>query len=237
MAACDPWPTAVRCRQPARVELLWVGGSRAMQVRTDGERRRDLELVLIDPGTCRRPGRADPCPRARPRSSGRGRRCCRTEAAHPRDWGANDKWRNGKPRYIDRQAGPRPPHRHRQRLLARRRARHPARHVPLPHQDPGLVRHRLQLPRRPVRPGLDRPLRRAAPAVRGAHTLGFNIHLGRHRGDRQPRRAQALAGRRRRWPSWPLEARRATTGRRGARCRCGPRAATSTPRASGCSCR
>ena len=52
----------------------------------------------------------------------------------------------------------------------------PARDVPLPHQDAGLVRHRLQLPRRPVRPGLGGPVRRPDRLVRGAHTLGFNAH-------------------------------------------------------------
>ena len=68
----------------------------------------------------------------------------------------------------------RAPHRQRQRLLARRGAGHPAQHLRLPHPVPRLERHRLQLPRRPVRPDLGGPLRRRRPPVVGAHTLGYN---------------------------------------------------------------
>jgi uncharacterized protein with LGFP repeats len=78
-------------------ELLWVGDSRAIQVRATGVPR-DLDLVLIDPG--RLPGDRSGVPaaassplRARPTSAPAPRLHTRKQ------WGANNKWRNGKPTY------------------------------------------------------------------------------------------------------------------------------------------
>ena len=77
------------------------------------------------------------------------------------------------------------------------------RDVPLPHASPRLVRHRLQLPRRPVRADLDRSRGRGAPSgARRAHAR-LQLHLGRSRGDRQlrarpPFRRRARRGGRRR---------------------------------------
>jgi hypothetical protein len=55
----------------------------------------------------------------------------------------------------------------------------PARHLRLPRAVPGLERHRLQLPRRPVRPGLGGPLRRGRPAGRGRAHAGLQRRLVR----------------------------------------------------------
>ncbi len=92
----------------------------------------------------------------------------------------------------------RPPHRQRQRLQPRRGARHHARHLRLPHPGAGLERHRLQLPRRPVRPHLGGPVRRGGPRRgRRAHPE-LQRALLRHVGDRQlrPRPAQRGDGER-----------------------------------------
>ena len=101
------------------------------------------------------------------------------------------------------QAGARAPHGERQRLPARRRARADPGDVPLPHALPGLVRHRLQLPRRPVRPDLDRPRRRLGPARARRPHAGLQRDVGRRRRDRElrarpPRRRGPRRGRRRR---------------------------------------
>ncbi len=81
----------------------------------------------------------------------------------------------------------RAPHGQRQRLHPRRGARHPAEHLRVPHAVTRLERHRLQLPRRQVRPHLGGPVRRRRPARgRGAHAQ-LQRELLRHVGDRQLR--------------------------------------------------
>ena len=82
---------------------LWVGPSDGVQVGVRGPAR-DLELVLIDPGT----GPADhteepvggllPLPLPRP-STGRPDRAPRPTIRTRQDWGADGSWRNGGPRY------------------------------------------------------------------------------------------------------------------------------------------
>jgi len=82
-------------------ELLWVGDSRAIQVRTSANAARDLELVLIDPGhlpsdratTAPVSSRTSAKQRSRPTSAPAPKLRTRTQ------WGANDNWRNGEPRY------------------------------------------------------------------------------------------------------------------------------------------
>ena len=109
----------------------------------------------------------------------------------------------------------RPPHGERQRLHARRGAGHPAQHLRVPHAVPRLVRHRLQLPRRPVRPDLGGPVRRRRPpGRRRAHPRTTTTTRSRCRrsatssiaqplerdapGVRRAVRLEALAARRRR---------------------------------------
>ena len=120
---------------------------------------RALDLVLIDPGVLPSDTVATG-PAAAQAGPGDGDERATARAAHPQGVGREPELAQrepGLPRQA--QADPRPPHRHRERLLAGGRAGHPARHVPLPHQDTRLVRHRLQLPGRPLRTGLGRPLR------------------------------------------------------------------------------
>ncbi len=81
----------------------------------------------------------------------------------------------------------RAPHGERQRLPAERRPRDPARHLRLPHPLQGLERHRLQLPRRPVRPDLGGPRGRRRPPGRGCAHPRLQRLLVRDVGDRQLR--------------------------------------------------
>ena len=66
----------------------------------------------------------------------------------------------------------RAPHGDRELLLLRSGARHHPVDLPVSRAQPGLLRHRLQLPHRPVRPDLGGRLRRCAPGGdRGAHEV------------------------------------------------------------------
>ena len=90
-----------------------------------------------------------------------------------------------------------------------------ARHLRLPHAVPWLARHRLQLPRRPVRPDLGRPLRRRRPRGRRSPHPGLQRGLLRAVGDRQLRHRVA-ADRRRSVPTpgcSPGSSRSTTSGR------------------------
>ena len=82
-----------------------------------------------------------------------------------------------------RQDGLRPPHRQRQRLHARRRPRAHARRLRLPHQEPGLERHRLQLPRRPLRDHLRGTVRRHGPRRHRRAGVRLQHRQHRHLGD------------------------------------------------------
>ena len=84
-------------------ELLWVDSSRAVQVRTDGPAPADLDLVLIDPGHLPADARvaADPVRQLGKRAT-RPRHAPQPKLLTRRDWDANNKWRNGKPHYIDK---------------------------------------------------------------------------------------------------------------------------------------
>ena len=88
----------------------------------------------------------------------------------------------------------RPPHGQRQRLHARRGARHPAEHLRVPHAVPRLERHRLQLPRRQVRPHLGGPVRRRRPPRRRRAHAQLQRLLVRDVGDRQLRDRPAARG-------------------------------------------
>ena len=92
----------------------------------------------------------------------------------------------------------RAPHRQRQRLHQGRGALDPARHLRLPHPVPRLERHRLQLPRRPVRPDLGGPVRRCRPPRRRRAHPELQRERVRDVGDRQlrhhPARRRDAAG-------------------------------------------
>ena len=89
----------------------------------------------------------------------------------------------------------RAPHGQRQRLLRGRRAGDHPEHLRVPHQVAGLERHRLQLPRRPLRPRLGGPVRRRRPAGRRRAHARLQRLLLRHVGDRQLRARAAAATR------------------------------------------
>ena len=81
-------------------ELLWVDDSKGIQVRAEGGVPGDLDLVLIDPGHLpgdrRSPAGQQASPTARSKAP--------TSAPMPklrtrRQWGANNSWRNGSPRF------------------------------------------------------------------------------------------------------------------------------------------
>ncbi len=83
-------------------DLLWTGPQAGIDVRVRGSGFADLELVLIDPG--RAPDDMNPSPQQmQPRPAAEEPE----SAPQPRlftraDWGANPKWRNGKPVYMKR---------------------------------------------------------------------------------------------------------------------------------------
>ena len=68
---------------------------------------------------------------------------------------------------------------------------HPAQHLRLPREVPRLERHRLQLPRRPVRPDLGGPLRRHRQGRRRRAHPGLQRLRVRDVGDRQLRRRRS----------------------------------------------
>ena len=80
------------------------------------------------------------------------------------------------------------PHGQRQRLLAVTDRRDPRGHLPVPHRLPRLVRHRLQLLRRPVRSHLAGPQRRPR---RADHRRALEGLQHRQRGRRVPRAVPA----------------------------------------------
>ena len=88
----------------------------------------------------------------------------------------------------------RAPHGQRQQLHRRRGAGDPARHLRLPHAEPGLARHRLQLLDRPLRPDLGGPLRRHHPAGRRRAHPELQRERLRRLGDRQLRNRPAERG-------------------------------------------
>jgi hypothetical protein len=84
-------------------DLLWTGPSAGIDVRVTGERHRDLDLVLIDPGELA----TDEPGAALTTSALRSFRTTADSAPTPElrtrdDWGADPRWRNGRPRYNDR---------------------------------------------------------------------------------------------------------------------------------------
>ena len=85
----------------------------------------------------------------------------------------------------------RPPHGQRQRLHRGPGARAPAQHLRLPREVEGLERHRLQLPRRPLRSHLGGSLRRHRQARRRRPHAQLQRLLLRDVGDRQLRHRPA----------------------------------------------
>ena len=111
-------------------------------------------------------------------------------------WGASERIRRGRPDYADTRAvRRRPPHRGLELLHARPvrldRPRHPA----LPRARERLGRHRLQLPRRQVRPDLRGPVRRSRPQRRRGARPGVQPGLDGRGADRELRRHLGDTGR------------------------------------------
>ena len=106
----------------------------------------------------------------------------------------------------------RAPHGERQQLLRGRRARADPEHLRVPHPVEGLERHRLQLPGRPLRPGLGGPVRRSRPPGRRRPHARLQRVLLRDVGHRQlrdhPAVGRGAAGLRRRLRLEAVAARR-----------------------------
>ena len=147
-----------------------------------------VRLVAIDPTEDgrhrrarhrRRPAARRHRGRRQPRRAGlRGRR--RPDHRHPLGVGRRRVAAQRGAVLRPGQDGVRAPHRERQPLLARRRSRARARHLRLPHQDPALERHRLQLPRRPLRHHLRGALRRRRPRRRRRARVRLQHRQHRH---------------------------------------------------------
>ena len=120
--------------------------------------------------------------RRRPRAAGLGGRH-RAADRHARRVGRGRVAAFRVTRLRARQDGLRPPHRQRQRLHASRRPRAHARRLRLPHQEPGLERHRLQLPRGPLRDHLRGTVRRHGPRRHRRAGLRLQHRQHRHLGD------------------------------------------------------
>ena len=133
-------------RRLAQGERVWTGAADAIQIRKVGRVDRVREFLLWSP----------PVPTAERASSLRERRrssrvrlaCRRVDPAR------------ASPVRAGAEARSRPPHGHDQRVLVRALGVDRARHRGLPREGKRLGRHRLQLSRRRVRPGLRGPLRR-----------------------------------------------------------------------------
>ena len=93
------------------------------------------------------------------------------------------------------QGGDRPPHRDRERLLGRGGAGHRARDLPLPPQRKRLERHRLQLPRRPLRHDLRGPRGRDRRGGRRRPRPGLQLADVRRPPRSAPTRASASPSR------------------------------------------
>ena len=102
---------------------------------------------------------------------------------------------------VRRRAGRvRPPHGRHERLRAFRQRRHRARHRALSPRHQRLERHRLQLPRRQVRPGLRRPCGRDRVGRGGRPGAGLQRAVDRHRVPRA--RSRPLPRPRPGWTRW-----------------------------------
>ena len=154
-----------------------AGGDRA-RARADG---RPTSGPRWSPATTAgRDGRREPPSphRAARAADGRARSSSRPATFTPKpqiysraQWGANERMRDkGSLRYFEVHAGFVHHTVNANNYTARRGARHPAQHLRLPHPVPGLERHRLQLPRRPVRPDLGGPRTAASTAPSSART-------------------------------------------------------------------
>ncbi len=192
-AADAPGPGEARTARPG-TEPLWVGDSDGYQVRVDvrrGTLPRGLRVDLVDPGS----SAADSAVGAAPADAGRPGRD--RAAAHPEPGPVGRRRVDPAQRpEVQRhhQGRLRAPHGRHQQLLRRGRPQDPARHLRLPRQGQRLVRHRLQLPRRPVRPAVGGPLRGDHQGGAGrAHGRVQRRHL-RRVGDRQLRQGRRAGG-------------------------------------------
>ncbi len=160
----DPGSEEAEGARPGSDPLLTVAATQA-QVRIDtpsGKLPKGTELTLVHApsaksdkrgalsqlGTRVRPGHGRPAAHRDPRPVGRQR-----GDAQP-----------GTDLHLDRPRRVHPPHRLVVELHAGAGGRPGARDLRLPHEVPQALGHRLQLPRRPVRPALRGPRRRDGPA-------------------------------------------------------------------------
>ena len=81
-------------------DLVWTGSATGIDVRVSGTGHRDLQLVLIEPGELASDETAAPA--ARSTTDTVEGSAPRPELRSRRDWGANPRWRNGRPYYLDR---------------------------------------------------------------------------------------------------------------------------------------
>jgi hypothetical protein len=80
-------------------DLVWTGPATGIDVRVSGTGHRDLELVLIEPGELASDDAVAPPARTTTRAAADS--APRPELRTRADWGANPRWRNGRPRYLD----------------------------------------------------------------------------------------------------------------------------------------
>ena len=139
---------------------------------------------------------ARPQPGADDPASGAHRRRCARRSCRGAPGGQTRRSGEGHPDYAPSDPlRDRPPHGGPERLLAVPGRGDHARHPDLPRQVERLERHRLQLPRRPLRHRLRGPLRRDRPERRRRPRARLQHRLGRRRRDRHLQHAARPRGR------------------------------------------
>lgn len=83
----------------AGTDLVWIGAADGIQVEVSGSRPADLTLVLLHPA--QEPESTSFAHRTGPRVERTRQRAPRPRLRNRSDWGANRKWRSGKPSYND----------------------------------------------------------------------------------------------------------------------------------------
>ena len=218
----DRSPRAAR-RTPASPS---GSGARTASRCAPAARPRRVRVVVIDPGST---------PRSRPRHAARADAggVAQPTIVTRAQWGADESLRGDAALRADAPLRRRPPHGRLERLQPGRRARRRARGLPLPHEDAGLVGHRLRVPRRPLRHDLRGPRRRhhAARRRRARVRLQHGLDVGQPDGQLRQGRADARAHGRHRAAAG-LAARRGAPRPLGAASARSPAAATATRPAS-----
>ena len=152
-----PWrPSRSRRRPPTR--------SRSASTPAAGRPRPNLQLVTVDPGTSAADAQVAAAATRPPQRPSGAHAAGKPAIVTRAQWGADESLRDCDPVVLlHHQGRRRPPHGQLEQLPAERLPGPGPGDLRVPRQRQRLVRHRLQLPRRPLRHDLRGPLRRCGP--------------------------------------------------------------------------